>query len=72
MGLTIKLLYIVWILFALFLYLELRTTALFYLNSFRIAFPVALPVIRRPTRLVIFVGLPLETAWKSPSRRASL
>jgi hypothetical protein len=37
--------------------------SIFYLNNFRIVFPAALPVIRRPTRFVIFFGLPLEMAW---------
>jgi hypothetical protein len=37
--------------------------SIFYLNSFRIVFPAALPVTRRPTCLAIFLGLPLEMAW---------
>jgi hypothetical protein len=37
--------------------------SIFYLNNFRIVFSAALPVTRRPTRLVILLRLPLEMAW---------
>jgi hypothetical protein len=37
--------------------------SIFYLNNFRIVLPAALPETRRPTRLGIFLELPLEMAW---------
>ncbi len=42
------------------------------LNNCRMAFPAARPATRRPARLVIFFGLPLESAEKLPGRQAAL
>lgn len=58
------------IIYAFLLNPELILPFLTYLKIFCIALPAALPVTRLPTRFAIFLELPLDTAWKSPSKQA--